>query len=151
MSIHENKTEIKISCYCPFKIYRVNMRETEKLEVQRKKKLKRNEAKFFPYFFASYWSEKFEAKTCENMRNFHFIFSRKKAKTKRNGLRFASRCEITKKNKKRNGRTLLWSKSTYTSTTNSFEFSFIFWMWVKAAFRVPKMSCSICIVRAVMF
>jgi hypothetical protein len=31
------------------------------------------------------------------MRNFHFIFSRKIAKTKRNGLRLASRCEITKK------------------------------------------------------
>ncbi len=40
------------------------------------------------------------------MQNFDFIFSRKIAKTKRNGLRFASRCEITKKKKKRNGRTL---------------------------------------------
>jgi hypothetical protein len=41
------------------------------------------------------------------MRNSHFIFSRKIAKTNRNGLRFASRCEITKRKKKRNGRTLL--------------------------------------------
>jgi hypothetical protein len=39
------------------------------------------------------------------MRNVHFIFSRKIAKTKRNG------CKITKQKKKRNGRTLILSQS----------------------------------------
>jgi hypothetical protein len=42
----------------------------------------------------------------ENMRNFVFIFPRKEAKTKRNGSVFVSGCEIMKRKKTRNGRTL---------------------------------------------
>jgi hypothetical protein len=41
------------------------------------------------------------------MRDFNFIFSRKIAKTKRNGLRFASRCEITEKKESETGAPLV--------------------------------------------
>ena len=51
-------------------------------------------------------NENLEAKKCENMRNFVFIFSHQEAKTKRNEIPFRFGSEITKKNLKRNGRTL---------------------------------------------
>jgi hypothetical protein len=54
-SLQEKKLGQKISCYDPFKLYKVNGSETEKQEAKRcetKKGVKRKHAKIYFYFFA---------------------------------------------------------------------------------------------------
>jgi hypothetical protein len=53
-SLQEKKLGQKISCYNPFKLYKVNGSETEKQEAKRcetKKGVKRKHAKFYFLFF----------------------------------------------------------------------------------------------------
>ncbi len=78
--------------YCKRKRNRKTRSETKRNE----KKFEAKRSEIFPLFFRLRLKRKVRS---ENMQNFHFIFQRKIAKTKRNGLRFASRCEITKQKK----------------------------------------------------